>query len=511
MIEETILGRPLPHNRDAERSILGAIILDNRAIKDATEKLRPQDFFLTDHQIIFALMVDLDEREVPIDPILMIDELKRKGQLEAVGGEPYISELPAGLPRVTNVSHYAGIVKKRSQMREIIFATQAMQQRALDADAEPGDLLPYMETITSVTEERESQADILGIPDMPEAVLDGRLGEICTRRLNDLPIAYAWICLVTAAGTTVPRSPHIRTNLYAAPIGPVGSGKSQAIERSIMAIGISKPQLENTLAGSSEGLLDKLADANGDARLLNPDELGHLLTKAKIDGASFPFVLNTAFYKTEFDVTMARSKKIHWNCVLGIIGGVVTSNFESLFGVATTGGLHDRFIFGQCPRPFEFQYRPFEGGPEHTQPCSVTIDRGVWEARDEWVKTIRGCSPRCAENAIRVAAIAAAFSGRAILYAKHLEAARSFAEYQAKMREVLRPNPGENTDARCAFAILSALADDRGWNEKRSVARKIHSYRYGPSAFERAVNALQSSGDIDVDRSRPIRLRLIGD
>jgi hypothetical protein len=301
----------------------------------------------------------------------------------------------------------------------------------------------------------------------------------------------------------------VRTNIFGCAIGPPGSGKSQAIERAILTMGIGKPQLEATLAGSAEGLLDKLSDANGEARLLSPDELGHLLAKAKIDGASFPYVLNSAYYGNEFDVTAARGKKIHVNCSLGIIGGIVEENFEQAFGTATTGGLHDRFIFGQCPRPFEYRYRPFEGGAEDTEPCRVTIAGDVWEARDEWVKTVPGLSPRCTEHAIRVAIVAAAFSGSLVLSAKHLGPARSFAEYQNRIRKLFGPNPGENTDARCAFAILAVLEQSWGWNSKRDVARKIHADRYGPSAFERAITALQSSGDIDLDRQKPARIRRV--
>jgi hypothetical protein len=253
----------------------------------------------------------------------------------------------------------------------------------------------------------------------------------------------------------------------------------------------------------------KLEVANGEARLLSVDELAHLLAKAKIDNASFPFVLNRGYYSNEFDLTIAHGKKIHVNCSLSAIGGIVEDNFQNCFGTATTGGLHDRFVFGQCPRPFEFSYRPFEGDAESTEPCPVSIDSDVWEACDEWQKQILGLTGRHTEHAIRAAAIAAAFSGRLVLRARDLGPARVFAEYQARVRKLLQPNPGENTDARCAFAIISALALCQGWIPQRELSRKIHADRFGPSAFERAVKSLVFSGEIELSEKRPARVRLV--
>jgi hypothetical protein len=106
--------------------------------------------------------------------------------------------------------------------------------------------------------------------------------------------------------------------------------------------------------------------------------------------------------------------------------------------------------------------------------------------------------------------IAASFSGRLILRARDLGPARVFAEYQSRVRKLLQPNPGENTDARCAFAIMQALAQCQGWISKRELARKIHAHRsFGPSAFERAIKSLVFSGEIELTEKRPVRVRLV--
>ncbi len=507
-IQPSTIAPPLPANLDAERSILGSVLLNNDVLAVAVEKLQVQDFFLREHQLIFQAMGKLDRN---VDPVTLMEELSRSKKLDAAGGAAYLSQLADGLPRISNIQNYVDIVKyKAAQRRLIVLGEQCQSVGFGNNHVSVEDLRCEIEkTLDDLSpKSHETNAGTVKIADMSETVLDGRLGDICKKRLGEFPIAYAWISLLTVAGTLVPPSEN-RTNLFSAPIGPIGSGKTQAIERAIATMGLAKPHLENTLAGSFEGLVGRL-NVGGDARLLSPDELGHLLTKAQIDGASFPFALNTAFGRSEFDVTAARGKQISVNCRLGIIGGIVEDNFSSLFGAATMGGLHDRFIFGRCPQPFQYRYRPFEGGAEYTEPCAVTIAGDVWELRDVWLKEIHGLNTRTAELAIRAAVIAAAFCGRSILYAKHIEVSgRAFAEYQVRMRHAFKPNPGENTDARCAFAILGALDAKPGWNLKRDIAKHIHYERFGPTAFERAVNSLVAAGDINLDTKRPAKVRRV--
>ncbi len=509
-IQPNTIAPPVPANPEAERSILGVVVLKNETLLEVLPVLQREDFFLRSHQLIYSCMEELIGSGKPIDPISMMDALTRRGQLESAGGIAYLSQLADGLPKVTNVNHYVGIVKEKAAKRGLIEFGAWCQNAGLEEGISIEDLRSRAADVVEAlcpNKERET-ATTLKIPDMPSVVLDGRLGEICQKRLGDLPLSYAWISLLTVAGTLVPVGGQ-PTNLYGAPIGPTGSGKSQAIKRSIKTMGLAKPQLENTLAGSFEGLASRL-NVDGDARLLCPDELGHLLSKANIDGASFPFALNSAFYDQEFDLTAARGKQVSVNCRLSVIGGIVEENFSSLFGAATTAGLYDRFIFGYCPQPFQYHFRPFEGGPEYTEPCAVTIAHEVWEMRDVWLKEIPGLSTRVAELAIRAAVVAAAFSGRSILYAKHIEASsRAFAEYQLRMRQNFKPNPGENTDARCAFTILAALDAKPGWNLKRDIAKQIHYERFGPTAFERAINSLVAAGDININTKRPAKIRRV--
>jgi hypothetical protein len=104
---ETILERPLPNNLDAERSVLGAVLLDNNALNTAIENLRPEDFFLDQHRRVFLQMIALSESQQAIDLITLTEALHIRGELESAGGAPYLASLADGMPRVSNVEHYA--------------------------------------------------------------------------------------------------------------------------------------------------------------------------------------------------------------------------------------------------------------------------------------------------------------------------------------------------------------------------------------------------------------------
>ena len=131
---QTTLEKPLPNNLDAERSVLGAILLDNNALNTAIETLRPDDFFLDQHRRVFTQMIALAEVQQAIDLITLTEELHRRGDLEAAGGAPYLASLADGMPKVSNVEHYARIVKEKALLRNLIHTTHNIQQRAFEGE-----------------------------------------------------------------------------------------------------------------------------------------------------------------------------------------------------------------------------------------------------------------------------------------------------------------------------------------------------------------------------------------
>src|SRR3989449_11038475 len=105
MPADATLEKPLPNNLDAERSVLGAILLDNHALNAAIENLRAEDFFLDQHRRVFTQMIALGESQQAIDLVTLTEELHRRGDLEAAGGAPYLASLADGMPKVSNIEH----------------------------------------------------------------------------------------------------------------------------------------------------------------------------------------------------------------------------------------------------------------------------------------------------------------------------------------------------------------------------------------------------------------------
>lgn len=134
-VHEDLELRTLPHNLEAERSVLGAVIMNNHAFEKAVELVRGDDFFRRAHRAIFEAMLRLiDEQKSNADPITLTDELRRVGQLDEVGGPAYIAALTDGVPRTTNVGHYAAIVKEASTRRALIKLANAAMLDAYDAE-----------------------------------------------------------------------------------------------------------------------------------------------------------------------------------------------------------------------------------------------------------------------------------------------------------------------------------------------------------------------------------------
>lgn len=161
-IREQSLERSLPNSSEAERAILGGIILDNGLIMQATELLRPEDFYIPSHRRIFTAMTALFEHGGEINPILIGEELKKKNALESVGGISFITNLTYGLPHSTNIGHYAKVVRGKSLLRQLIRTANRITQDALEEQDEPevvlNDAQQAIFELGSVSTERRVQS-----------------------------------------------------------------------------------------------------------------------------------------------------------------------------------------------------------------------------------------------------------------------------------------------------------------------------------------------------------------
>ena len=145
----------LPANVEAERSILGAILLDNFAYNQAAEFLRADDFSLDSHRRIYSRMVDLAESSRPIDLITLVEELDRHKDLQAIGDAPYISSLLDGVPDRPSIEHYVRIVRDKALLRGLIHASNTAIARASEQSDPAEEILNDAEaTIFQLSEKR---------------------------------------------------------------------------------------------------------------------------------------------------------------------------------------------------------------------------------------------------------------------------------------------------------------------------------------------------------------------
>src|SRR5258708_7170939 len=141
----TASARTLPHNLEAERSVLGAILIDNDTFNIAAPVINAAGFFRDAHRRIFEAMEGLSERSSPIDLVTLKEELERRGDLDEVGGPAYISSLVDGVPRSTNVEHYARIIKEKATLRHLIFSANKILATAYAGEDEADLILDQAE------------------------------------------------------------------------------------------------------------------------------------------------------------------------------------------------------------------------------------------------------------------------------------------------------------------------------------------------------------------------------
>jgi replicative DNA helicase len=141
------LEKNVPHSIDAERSVLGAILIENSSINRAQEILKDSDFYRDPHRRIFKSMSELSERSSAIDAVTLKEALSRAGDLEAVGGPAYIASLLDGVPHSSNIEHYAKIVKEKAILRSLIDAGGRIVTSAYEATQDVEEILDESERL----------------------------------------------------------------------------------------------------------------------------------------------------------------------------------------------------------------------------------------------------------------------------------------------------------------------------------------------------------------------------
>ncbi|MGB2786751.1 MAG: replicative DNA helicase [Candidatus Saccharimonadaceae bacterium] len=160
---EVSAGKVPPQNIDAEMSLLGAILIDDEIIADASEKVDARDFYDKRHGLIYAAVMRLYEKHKPVDLLTLTDELKKKEQLEEVGGSAYLTELTNYVPTSAHAQTYAEIVAQKAVRRRLIKASGDISELGYNEDTDIQELLEKAEAEIFSVSDQSLKQDLVSI------------------------------------------------------------------------------------------------------------------------------------------------------------------------------------------------------------------------------------------------------------------------------------------------------------------------------------------------------------
>ena len=163
--------RTVPHNLEAERALLGSILLDNSALNQALEIIAKDDFFSEGHRLTFEKMLDLSEKNRAIDLVTLSEELAKDGLLEKSGGAAYLSSLTDGVPLGTTaaVAEYSRIIKEKSLVRRLINASNNVIARCLEGIDDPESLIDLAQSQVFDIAEQKVKSGFLTVRDVVQS------------------------------------------------------------------------------------------------------------------------------------------------------------------------------------------------------------------------------------------------------------------------------------------------------------------------------------------------------
>ena len=165
-------GRMPPQDADAEQSVLGSMLISKDAIADVNEEIGGTDFYRPAHEIIYDAIVDLYGRGEPADPVTVSAELQRRGELQKVGGAPYLHTLSASVPIAANASYYATIVREKAILRRLVDAGTKIAQMGYAGEGDVDDTVDAAQQEVYAIGEKRQQEDYAPLSAIMETTLD---------------------------------------------------------------------------------------------------------------------------------------------------------------------------------------------------------------------------------------------------------------------------------------------------------------------------------------------------
>jgi replicative DNA helicase len=164
--------KSIPANLEAERAVLGSLLIDPDAVIKVGNFLRPEDFFRERHAWLYETMMSLSERREPLDYVTLIDDLERRNQLEDVGGPAYVTELINSTPSALYVDHYARIVERTALLRRLISTAGHIAELAYDEGMDVDEVVDKAEQLVFGVSESRIHRDLVPVRAIMDSVVD---------------------------------------------------------------------------------------------------------------------------------------------------------------------------------------------------------------------------------------------------------------------------------------------------------------------------------------------------
>ena len=194
MSDQEIAVKSIPANIEAERAVLGALLIDPDAIIKVASFLRSEEFYRERHAWIYDAIFQLNERHEPLDTVTLIDELERQGQLQEIGGPAYIVDLINSTPTAIYVDHYARIVERTATLRRLISAAGRIAELAYEEEQDVESVMDRAEQIIFGVSESRIHRDLTPIRAVMGNVIE-RIDELARNpdRLMGVPTGFTML------------------------------------------------------------------------------------------------------------------------------------------------------------------------------------------------------------------------------------------------------------------------------------------------------------------------------
>ncbi len=160
--------RSLPQNVEAEQSVIGSMIIDKTSIAQALEVLKTEDFYKDSHKVIFEAIVELFQKDIPIDMVTLIEHLRSKDKLESAGGITYITEISSSVPSTANLQSYISIVEQKSMLRKLIRASNEIIEQSYNKQDDVEVVIDFAEKKIFDIAEKRTTSDFESISSVLE-------------------------------------------------------------------------------------------------------------------------------------------------------------------------------------------------------------------------------------------------------------------------------------------------------------------------------------------------------